>query len=349
MTTLRHRGIAVAAAALGGLRTERWLGRFARGEGIAFTLHRVCADEPQGFAPNRALQVTPAFLRLLIQETRRAGFEFTSIDDALGRMCGTRPSGRPFAVLTFDDGYRDNIDIAAPILKAEGVPWALFVVPDFLEGRGRLWWLELQEIVRLTDQIRIDIEGKHFVGDCRQPAAKERVFATLVKRCSELSDVARIGLLDQLEERFGCVNQGMVRKTCLTWHELSEAASDPDLTIGSHTTSHTILPCCTQDDAERQIAGSKSALETRIGRPIRHLAYPHGRAVMERDARFAKLAGYAAAWTTRGAHLTTSWQRSAPFSLPRVSVNGLHANGAMLRAVLSGVPFLAQRAPIGCS
>ena len=58
--------------------------------------------------------------------------------------------------LTFDDGYRDNRDHAAPILAAGGAPWTLFVTRDFAEGRGRFWWRELEEAVRRAPRLRHD-------------------------------------------------------------------------------------------------------------------------------------------------------------------------------------------------
>ena len=98
------------------------------------------------------------------------------------------------------------------------------------------------------------------------------------------------------------------------------------------------------DDAEagREIAESRSVIEDRLGRPVRHLAYPVGDpgSAGPREFRLAQKAGFATAVTTRPGHLFAD-HKAHPTALPRVSVNGLYQTDAAIRALLSGVPFLA--------
>jgi hypothetical protein len=56
--------------------------------------------------------------------------------------------GRFFVALTFDDGYRDNLEDAWPVLAKHEAPWTLFVTPGFADRSARLWWLELEEAIR---------------------------------------------------------------------------------------------------------------------------------------------------------------------------------------------------------
>jgi peptidoglycan/xylan/chitin deacetylase (PgdA/CDA1 family) len=90
----------------------------------------------------------------------------------------------------------------------------------------------------------------------------------------------------------------------------------------------------------REIAESKELLERRLGRPVRHLAYPFGdaSAVGPREFRLACQAGYVTAITSRPAHVFPD-HAAHPHALPRISVNGLFQNTRALRALLSGVPF----------
>ena len=338
MTFLPRPAIVAALSAIRMTHTDRCFGRLARGEGIAFTLHRVRPERVENFQPNLSLEISPTFLTILLEETRAAGFDFVTIDDAVARLCARRPAKRPFAVLTFDDGYRDNIEFAAPILKAEGVPWTVFAVPDFLDGSGRLWWLEIEHALMRLD--KVDVDGKTV--NCRTMRAKSGAFERLRRSCFGLGEAERTALCDRLAKAAGLEPRRLVRDNCLSWDEMASACRAYDLTLGSHTESHAILSCCSHDEARRQIASSRRRLEQRLCQRVVHLAYPHGAtsAKAVREDPLAREAGYAAAWTTRPGHLSHRASRQAPYALPRITVNGLFADRTMLRTVLSGIPFI---------
>jgi peptidoglycan/xylan/chitin deacetylase (PgdA/CDA1 family) len=94
--------------------------------------------------------------------------------------------------------------------------------------------------------------------------------------------------------------------------------------------------------ARREIAESKAVIEGKLGRPIRHFAYPVGdpASAGPREFTLAREAGFTTAVTTRPGHLFPA-HRLHLHALPRVSVNGLYQSEAAFRAMLSGVPFMA--------
>ena len=71
------------------------------------------------FAPNAMLEITPAFLDAALTRVRALGYRILSLDDALAELRDrrSRRGAAPFAVLTFDDGYRDNLIHAVPVLE----------------------------------------------------------------------------------------------------------------------------------------------------------------------------------------------------------------------------------------
>jgi len=148
----KHRLIAGAFAILDGVRADRWLGPIARGCGVALMFHHVRPERRDGFRPNALLEITPDYLDLVLRTLRRLGFELITPDEIPHRLA-TR--GSPFAVLTFDDGLRDNLEHALPILERHGAPWTLFVTTDYADGTGRLWWIELEEILRRADTLEL--------------------------------------------------------------------------------------------------------------------------------------------------------------------------------------------------
>src|SRR5437868_9652796 len=144
--SLRHRVFATGLALIAAARADRWLGNLARGRGIVLMFHHVRPRRDVAFAPNRLLEITPGFLNVVLIELRRQGFDIVPIAAVPDRLRSDR-RGRPFAVLTFDDGYRSNVEHAWPVLRQHGAPWTIFVTTEFADGRGRLWWLELEEAI----------------------------------------------------------------------------------------------------------------------------------------------------------------------------------------------------------
>src|SRR5215216_5699858 len=140
---LKHSVFAVGFGAVASIGADRWLRLLARGAGVILMLHHVRPRGRRKFAPNQVLEITPEFLELALVELRREGFDLIPLDLVPERL-QSGPSDRPFAALTFDDGYRDNVEYAWPVLRRHNVPWTVFVATDFLGGNGRLWWLELE-------------------------------------------------------------------------------------------------------------------------------------------------------------------------------------------------------------
>src|SRR5690606_15431462 len=60
--------------------------------------------------------------------------------------------------VTFDDGYRDNLEIALPILQRHGVPAIFFIATSYLEERRLFWWDRVAYLVKASrkDEIVLD-------------------------------------------------------------------------------------------------------------------------------------------------------------------------------------------------
>ncbi len=83
---------------------HRLIEPFSRGAGLIFTLHNVRPARAKPFAPNGILEVTPEFLDAVLEQTRQAGLDIVTLDEAATRL-RTGQGGR-FACFTLDDGYR---------------------------------------------------------------------------------------------------------------------------------------------------------------------------------------------------------------------------------------------------
>src|SRR6476620_2655097 len=91
--------------------------------------------------------------------------------------------GRRFVCLTFDDGYRDNLEFAYPILREAGFPFAVYVPTSFPDRLGELWWLVLEAVIAKRDRIGLVIEGENRSFDCAPPSARIYAWAGRRSRC----------------------------------------------------------------------------------------------------------------------------------------------------------------------
>jgi len=325
----------VGFRAIAALRAERWLRPVAQGRGLILTFHHVRPWRERAFAPNRLLEITPDFLDQVLAILREEKVDIVPLDEVPARLAEPGPF---FAALTFDDGYRDNLEHAAPVLRRHDAPWTMFVTPGFADGDARLWWLDLEEAVARLDAV--PFEGTMI--SSRSPAEKAAAFSHVYGRLRAGPEGVLRDEIARLAAAAGIDSGRMVRTLCLDWSELAALAEQPGVTIGAHTLSPPMLAKPPDAFARREIVESRERIERALGRPVQHFAYPVGdpTSAGPRDFALAREAGFATAVTTRPGHLFKEHAEHL-HALPRVSVNGLFQSEAAFRALLSGVPFLA--------
>jgi len=337
MKSIRHSIIRAGLEALYLSGATRLLRSIFGGAGTIFMLHHVRPARSDAFQPNRHLEVTPEFLRLTLAHIRELEVDIVSLDEMYRRLSSGDLSRR-FACLTFDDGYRDNRDHALPVMREFGAPFAVYVAGDFAGGHGRLLWVALERVVANSDVVVAPIAGEETRIDASTPQAKAEAFAKLHdwlhgmptdhELATAMSDLCRRHQVDET-----AIAPGL----CMSWDELKSFAADPLVTIGAHTMSHCNLAHATAENAEREMAMSRSAIQAKLGLPADHLAYPYGDrlSAAARDFAIAAKVGFKTAVTTRpgmifpenAAHMT---------ALPRLSLNGNYQDERLLTVLTSG-------------
>lgn len=317
----------------------RMLRPFVGGIGSIFSLHHVRPARPEQFQPNRFLEIAPEFLEAVVQRLRGDNIDLVALDEAARRL-KARAFTRPFVAITLDDGYRDNKDYAYPIFKKYGVPFAVFVATSFPERRGSLWWVVLESIVAANDAIVLEMDGKESRLVCRSVAEKHDVYLTLRGfLASRASETEMLEIVRALAARYGIDMPAICASLCMDWQEIAELAAEPLVTIGAHTVNHIALGRADEETVRAELTDARAALEAKLKRPIRHLAYPYGDAISAgpREYSIAAELGYTTALTTRpgmlfpehGAHLT---------ALPRIAISGEFQRLRYVDALVSGAP-----------
>lgn len=158
--------------------------------------------------------------------------------------------------ITFDDGLRNNVSVAYPLLKRLGIPATFFICPGLIDERRWLWTHEARR--RLRHAGNPDADGYVEWMKTLERAARNRVEEDLRASTPDFVPGAA--------ERH--------RFDLASWDELRRL--DPGLvTIGSHTVTHPILPCETPDGVLREVVESRRMLEARLQRAVELFAYPN--------------------------------------------------------------------------
>jgi peptidoglycan/xylan/chitin deacetylase (PgdA/CDA1 family) len=314
-----------------------WLRPFVAGIGAIFTLHHVRPARRDAFQPNRLLEVTPQFLEAVIVRLRRAGIDLVSLDEMHRRLTAGERTRR-FACLTFDDGYRDNLEHAYPILKKHGAPFALYVPTSFPDRLGELWWLALEAVVARNDRIGLVADDEDHKFNCRTAAEKREAYEAIywwLRRLPSEDDLRNA--VRDLATRYDVDIAAFCQDLCMTWGEIEELARDPLVTIGAHTVNHVRLTKVPEKAARAEMRQSAAVIESALGRRPEHLSYPVGdpTSAGPREFAIARDLGFKTAVTTRPGVLFARHGKHL-MALPRISLNGDYQQLRYAHVLMSG-------------
>jgi peptidoglycan/xylan/chitin deacetylase (PgdA/CDA1 family) len=308
---------------------------FMSGVGAILTLHHVRPARPDAFQPNRLLEVTPAFLDDVLTELRGSDLDLVSLDEVYRRL-REGDFRRRFVCITIDDGYRDTLQWAYPILKRHRAPFAVYIPTSFPDRLGELWWLVLEAVVARNEQVRFTRDGESF--RCASVAEKRATYDRLYSFVRSLATENELRqVVHDLSARYQVDIAAFCDELCMDWSELKTLVADPLVTIGAHTVNHVMLAKVPAQTARSEMDTSRSAIEAALGVRPAHLSYPVGdkTSAAMREFRLAAELGFKTAVTTRPGVLFPS-HREHLMALPRISLNGEHQALRYVRVLLSG-------------
>lgn len=252
-----------------------------------------------------------------------------------------QPIPRNAVMITFDDGYRDNHDIALPILRSHGVSAVIFVATGYMGSRETYWYDRLVHQMLGVTHAELPMPGGAtalMVGGGE--AQRRRAAHAALKHLKGLADAERRDTLERWRVAMGAAEhdefQGIDGP--MDWTEV-RALSEAGIEIGSHSVSHPILARIDDDaELERELVESKAQIEAHTGRPVVSLAYPVGGpgAYSERVVGAARRAGYRFGFTYESGVIDP--QRMDLFRLRRLAVER-YISRDRFRAMLAMPPL----------
>ena len=231
--------------------------------------HRVTGPRDTRGIPSDSLAALLGYLR--------SQFDVLAMTDAMERLQARGRSPRPGVVITFDDGFADNLQHLLPMLKAHRFPATVFVTSGTIGTRERLWFDEARRCIRETNasEVQADFLDQSLPLATPQQRAMaadavvERMKATVARPAEAVARLrAALGVAERL-----CDDA----ERMLTREELAALAADPLVTIGAHTVTHPVLARLSPEDAAREVEDSRAALAEIVGYQPAFFAYPNGK------------------------------------------------------------------------
>ncbi|MGH7401970.1 MAG: polysaccharide deacetylase family protein, partial [Candidatus Rokuibacteriota bacterium] len=176
--------------------------------------------------------------------------------------------------LTFDDGYRDTLSHAAPILARHGLPATVFLATGYISSAEMPWYDLLALALKTSRRESIELTpGSPLM--LHSPALRLQALSIVLREVKRMPDTERRRTVDRLVSDLDPASAEGQKRLMLTWDE-AQALLGLGFSIGAHSVSHPILSRVAASEAWAEIHGSKKAIERNLGIAVRSFAYPNG-------------------------------------------------------------------------
>ena len=293
------------ARTLRGLGIVGLLEQLARRPGLlVLTYHRI-GDPSKSpyYAP--VASATPEALEAELAALRRT-HRVIGVEEAADVMDRGLPTKEPLALVTFDDGYRDNFEAALPILKSQSVPAIFFLPTAFISAPRLTWWDHIAYVVNTTSVSLLRLDWPKALEINLEQTSRREAIAHIVQMylARQVSD--ELQFRKMLEGRAGVEvdEEKLGRSLFMSWAEarLLQAAG---MSIGSHGHSHRALSGLSEAEQRADLVESRRILQHQLGRDVVALAYPYG-------------------WQGTYDDITTNLAREAGYRLAFTSIEGIN-------------------------
>jgi len=265
-------------------------------------------------------------------------------------------------VVTFDDGYLDNLTNALPILERNDVPATVFVCTGCLQGDREMWWDQLERALILqqrgtSSRLEIELEKKSFFWDVEASVRKQDLgwnnketyqfavpqsqYLEIWQAIFSLAPEEQPEAMQQIRAWAGIPEKPRLSHMMMDEQDLLKLRSSKLVEIGAHTVSHPCLPAKDITVQRKEILQSKARLEQICEQRVNHFSYPFG-AYEGESKRIVRDSGFLSACAAYGEAVNP---KGCVFELPRLHVCNWDAEEfeRKVRALIGGRSNRQQR------
>jgi peptidoglycan/xylan/chitin deacetylase (PgdA/CDA1 family) len=234
---------------------------------LVLKYHRV-NDDGDPFFPAQSTEVFERHMAFIART-----FVVLPVEELVERMeRGSLP--RNGLAITFDDGYRDNLTQAAPILARYGLPATIFIATGFVGGKDVPWFDRIAQAVKTSRVEAYRTPWGESLG-LESVAGRLAALGRLLERLKTLEDDDLRAMVERIWQDLGVGGDDAFRKVMLSWEDV-HALRGVGFNIGAHTVTHPILSRVSRARAEAEVRGSRAMIAEACGLPPRAFAYPNG-------------------------------------------------------------------------
>ncbi len=236
-------------------------------------------------------------------------YHFISIEQCIDMLDGKIPMQEHSLLITFDDGYRNNIDYALPVCERFNIKPVLFVSTCHIDSSQPFWFDRLDYALQqnMGGQISLGHDGRvyNFDGSSREKLTVS--YQNFRNHCKQTFDddnqINKLfsALCEELEKRSSKALSDICKdddwSAIATWPQLRDCVKNNRLDIASHTVNHWRLDRLSEELITSQLVNSKNRIEQEIGTQCCYFCYPNG-SYNEMAVNLIKQTGYRAAFST---------------------------------------------------
>ena len=299
-----------------------------QGKAAAILMYHSVLEDPASVADSLGGMIHPRAIFEGQMELLAREFHPVSLDQVGRFVRGEKDLPERAVVVTFDDGYVDNFEMAMPILDRAGVPAAFYVTVDCVEKRRLPWPSRLRFSFRKTDRKEWKNEPAK-VWPLGSERERDAAYLAACDRVAALAGAEQERVVSQIESDLAVRLPADSGELMMTWEQVRGLAQHGHL-VGSHTVTHPNLAHVGVEDARRELVESKRRMEAQIQAKVVHFSYPCPALSpnwSEQTLQESQRAGYETAVTTSSG---LARRDDNPLALKRVrpskTVDGLRWN-----------------------
>ena len=249
---------------------------------VFLNYHRVLSDlEFQNTnRPNNDLVVSKKIFENQINYLKE-NFEVISINEIHQKKNKKRK-----VVITFDDGYFDNLKNALPILEKYSCPATIYIATSFLDNKVIPWWLLIWKII--SSQKQLNFNNK--IINITEKKHKKNFYEMLCRKLISLNKNQQDIIINDLFDAH--ISEEDNIKEFLSSEDLTNLGNNNLIEIGCHTHTHQNLKVLNKEEIHNEIINSKSILEKIVKKKINHLSIPYGSKNCFDEKIIEQLSGY---------------------------------------------------------
>lgn len=332
----KHRAFELLQRAIDWSGSSDVYGRFVRPKGaVIMSYHSVPgADEAAWIDPSNAIAPEVFRKQMRFLAAHRNVIAMSRLAEMLRN--GESPR-RGTVVLTFDDGYLDNLRVAAPILTSLRLPATFYLATGYVERTESQWVDRLYAAFRTRTREALALEHRVVTGGWALDRQSAEAYRILCQGLIRASWSERHTVLADVEQQLRSSTTPM--RLTLSWDDVRALlAQSPMVEIGGHTADHIDLTAHDDKRCADEVLRCANDIERETGHRPEHFSFPYSR-LSPQHRRMVEQAGFRSA--IGGPATGLACAGTDLFALPRSSIS---ANERIFRVWTSGTgPDIARR------